>query len=391
MNSNTFCVAPWAMTVVRPSGALVPCCVWKGKFDKKFFEYDDWINSDYMKSVRQSLHRGEKISACQTCWNDEDSGKVSQRKLFERDFYSEVQKYKSATNCEVDAPSVGIDLKLGNLCNLKCVMCFPNSSSQIMTEYKEHIDKFESMNYYEIRPDLENNFQWPLSAEFVDFMTKFNHSIKWIKLTGGEPTMIPYVFDILDNIKHPETVSIELITNATKINDRLLNSLLKFKKVSLGISLEGVGDHNNQVRWLSKWTEVEQNVLKLRDLRKKRAGIYVGLLHVFQCFSIKTLIPLLQWCEENLMILNLQTLTTPPYLSISSVHPEEIEKFRYELKQVKFLVNGNVPSTVLKMIDTTYNYSAVLEQQRNEYLSTLDTIRGSNLTDIIKSYEQTTI
>jgi hypothetical protein len=379
------------MTTVNPTGKLMPCCVWKGQVSNPISEYDNWINSEYMQSIRESLHTGKKISPCQTCWDCESSGIKSFRNILEETFPDEVAKYKISKEWLVESPSVALDLKLGNLCNLKCVMCFPNASSQLMTEYKEHKIKFESLSKYELRAELEIDFRWPLSSEFVEFMNRFSDTVRWIKFTGGEPTMNPYIFEILDQIKKPELVTVHLITNATKVNNKLLNLLSKFQQVIMIVSLEGIGLHNDQVRWLSHWDEVEQNVLKLQGLGKNSHSYHMNILHVMQCFSVNTLIPLLDWCENNKLKLCVNPLMIPDYLSISSVLPAVIDRFCNELKKLKLVINNDVPEMVLNLIETTYHYDPTLRQQQIEYLTMLDDIRGSNLINLMNEYEPTTI
>jgi hypothetical protein len=44
------------------------------------------MNSQTIKDARQSLHNGEKISACDKCWTNESAGKKSLRQIYNVEF-----------------------------------------------------------------------------------------------------------------------------------------------------------------------------------------------------------------------------------------------------------------------------------------------------------------
>jgi sulfatase maturation enzyme AslB (radical SAM superfamily) len=268
-----------------------------------------------------------------------------------------------------------LDLKLGNLCNLKCVMCGGNASSQLMTEYVQHKEKFNKIkNYW--TPNTEVDFAWPLSTEFQEFISRFQHNLKWIKFTGGEPTLIPYVLDFLSQIECPEEVTVSLITNGTTYNTQLFEVLKKFKTLWLNVSLEGIKKHNDLIRYKSKWAEVEQNILAYKQLPNVRFVIN----HVLQAFSVHTLLPLLKWCEEHELKLIFTLLLGPVFLTLNTVSPGDIEQFRLELTdyQNHVKLNSDIIPGVLSVLKD-YVHNSTLEQERLQYLSTLDDIRNTDL------------
>jgi organic radical activating enzyme len=378
MNNKTFCIAPWTQVCVFPTGKLSPCCNWKGETELDYTQYDQWINSQVIKNARQSLHRGEKISACSKCWTDESAGKKSLRQIYNVEFAKYFDFSKLNDQWTILDASVTLDLKLGNLCNLKCVMCSGASSSQLMSEFKTNLEYFQKLPYFKV-PPTEVDFSWPLDKKFKTFLDRFKNQLRWIKFTGGEPTLIPYVHDLLNSIDNPELVTVSLTTNATQINSRLLDTLAKFKKIWISVSLEGIGKDNDQIRYLSHWDEVEKNILKYKNL----TNTYFNINHVLQCFSVVTLIPLLQWCEKHQMKLGLIRLTDPTYLHINSVSPDIALNFVEQLSQLKLTINNDVKLQVLQFFDE-YCHNAELEDQMRQYINTLDGIRGTNLNKLLK-------
>jgi len=381
MNSTTFCLAPWVSTCVTSSGKLAPCCNWSETSDTDFRDFDSWINSDYLQDVRKRMYQGEKISQCDVCWKDESVGKQSLRKIYNLEFARFSDRNHIDKNWQVKDSVCALDLKLGNLCNLKCVMCNPSSSSQLLTEYKANDTKFNSLTNYSVN-FLNKDFSWPLTDDFKQFLGKFQNQIKWIKFTGGEPTIIPHVLDVLDEIDCTNGVTVSFTTNATKLDQKFVDKIKKFSQVWLSVSLEGIEEHNDQIRFLSHWAEIEQNILSVYNL----PNVYFSVSHVLQCFSVRTLIPLLQWCEKYQIPLRILKLSKPEYLSLDTVDANVINKFADRLKELNLTTNQNILQQVLTYLQG-HTYSENLEQQRHEYLQLIDSIRSTKTDQIIEEIE----
>jgi molybdenum cofactor biosynthesis enzyme MoaA len=377
MNSKSFCLAPWTSTCVMPSGTLAPCCVWKGISNTNFQDFDSWINSDFLQDIRRRMYQGEKIKECDVCWQDESAGKKSLRQIYNKEFSKFSVRDHINKNWKVTNSICALDLKLGNLCNLKCVMCNPSSSSQLLSEYKTNTIKFDSLKNYNV-DFLEKDFSWPSTDDFKQFLNRFQSQIRWIKFTGGEPTIIPHVLDLLDNCANEITIT--LTTNGTKLDHNLIGKIKKFHTVWLTVSLEGIQEHNDQIRFGSHWAEIEKNILAVANL----PNVYFNINHTLQCFSVVTLVPLLEWCNQHDLELNIGKLSRPEYLSLDAVDAHAINKFAQELKALGVDKNKNVVNAVLGFLQN-YKYSADLEQQRHEYLQLIDSIRSTK-TDQIISY-----
>lgn len=377
MDSKTFCIAPWVHTCVRPNGTLTPCCIWKKPSDYYFTEFDRWKNSNELKQLRADLYQGVAVDGCSDCWTNEKIGKRSLRQIYNSEFSGYFDFKTLQQDWTIDDSIATVDFKLGNLCNLKCVMCNGNSSSQLMTEFRQNQEKFASLNFVK-SPSLDQKFDWPTDPEFENFLSLLIQNVRWIKFTGGEPTMIPYVIDLLKKIPRPDLVTVSLTTNGTKFDQSLFDTLKKFKQLWITVSLEGIEDHNDQIRYLSDWTQVKNTVIELSKL----SNCYFSISHVLQCFSIQTLIPLLKWADSMGMPVSLIILSTPKYLSLNGVNTSLISKFKHELKQLDLDVNQSVVDEVLNYLEQ-HQHEPVLEQQREQYLSMVDQIRGTRLSAII--------
>ena len=115
-----------------------------------------------MQKVRSDLSNGKKISQCTLCWDREDKGFSSMR--------LEANKEYGMHDSTLATPKY-LDLRLSNLCNLKCRMCNPVYSSQIAKEYKTTDDKwydefvigeerdFKTNTLQEVKPQMWEEFK----------------------------------------------------------------------------------------------------------------------------------------------------------------------------------------------------------------------------------------
>ena len=375
MNSRTFCAAPWAHIFVGGNGKLGPCCAWNtNQLSGSYTQIMKFYNGEEMRNLRKQLHHGEQVPACNICWQEEAHGKLSMRQIYSRDLSRKVNLRSLDTETwQADVP-VSYYLELGNLCNLQCVMCDSEHSTSIGAEYQQHQQEFSQLKFY-AKPTVKGEFTWPRELGFKQFIDEYSDKIQILRLAGGEPTLIPYVHDLFDSIPHPENVDLEITTNATKITDRFLEQASKFKSVRIIASVEGVGTDNDQIRYGSNWTEFQQNLRKLKELPNS----YIVLNYVFQCFSIKTFLPLLAWADSNNFTLDVWSVQDLDYLDIHSVEPQQIDEFVDMLEKTTSEYNQLALDTVLNKI-AHYQYNPLQHVQMLEYLKTLDSIRGTQLT-----------
>lgn len=372
--TSTFCAAIHHHINLTPNGYIEPCCVWtKDDSDQefKFTQLEEYKNSAQLKKFKQDLDSGIKLPQCRLCWRQEEIGQSSQRMMYNKWLTRDDSKLTS------------VEFKLGNLCDLKCVMCNGENSSQISTEYKLHRQKFEKFDQIIMKPGYSNifiksqntsDFNWPESEEFKSFTDLIKDDLKEIILTGGEPTIIPYVTRLLANLPNPENVRLTMITNANSTNTRLIEILKNFKHVNVTVSLEGVEDHNDMVRFNSDWNCVVENIHRYKEL----PNVSIKINHVLQAFSVTTLIPLIQWTRAQGLELRFTPLFSPLHLTLDSVPAERIQQFANELEEIDS-PTAKIALEALK----THVFDPKLEMIRKQHIGLLDEIRKTKLSSLI--------
>ena len=113
---------------------------------------DELYNGKEFQELRQAFRDGKQPVECYTCWNMESAGNVSLRQMvFKRvkdNFNIKLQNYEPYL----------IDLKLNNVCNLKCRMCGPSASSMIMKEMESEGVVFKDKDYWLSNKILDTEF-----------------------------------------------------------------------------------------------------------------------------------------------------------------------------------------------------------------------------------------
>ena len=262
--SKTFCSRPWNDVFLANKG-YSPCCMIK---KTEFGSYQDYLSSDYLKSIKKSLLAGERHSACKTCWEQEDSKVWSNRVALEVE--------------DFDNPKVlyaGIDFS--NTCNLACQMCGPYLS----TSWGKRLNKRDGSKI-----QVWNTLSDPRKK--LEFYNEILPNLLQLGMSGGEPFQSP---DNLELLKIAPRINRKLslfynsnVTNLYFKREYIPKYFKNFLNVTVAASVDGYGLANDYQRLNSKWDVVEKNMLEIKE--------YVNYIHatptIYTLFSIGDLI---QW------------------------------------------------------------------------------------------------
>ena len=151
---------PWVSLEATTVGTVRPCCLANdelvdnagNKFNLATANFNGIQNSDSMKKLRQEFIEGGQPQTCSKCWREESVGRTSKR----MHTLDRLKHMLPAQDWTADAkPLMFLDLKLGNICNLKCRICGSWSSSTIATEELQHLQpnehKKDNYHYHMLR------------------------------------------------------------------------------------------------------------------------------------------------------------------------------------------------------------------------------------------------
>lgn len=378
IKKDTFCVAPWYSIYVGSDGKLAPCC----KFDTQqstFRKTEEYWRSPELDTVRQDLLNGVKNANCNRCWKDEQSGGdslrlISNRTIGPRTDGPIMEQIRDPKLANIKS----FDLTLGNLCNLKCVMCKPALSSQLLAEadlnpaLKARYDK----NYE------QKDFNWPKGDDFVDWCNRHLPQAIHIKFTGGEPFIIPWIPTVLDKIpdEQKKRCVLHFDTNLTIVNLGLFENFSKFKQVWLSVSVEGIEQTHEYLRYGHKWETLENNIRLIQEM--KIPNLIFQVNHVVQTASYHSIIPMTQYFDDLDMEIHPILLKGPRHHHISALHRVAKQSFldrtrQYNGRNHNFIKFVRSVSELHKEQDTTLTRLCIQD------LTNLDRVRNNDYRDII--------
>jgi MoaA/NifB/PqqE/SkfB family radical SAM enzyme len=264
INDPAYCILPFNHMNFHPNGNVSLCCV------AKMFPPDDGfyrdgrtmlnLNNNPLKQiwedssvndVRKQMLEGVKPNACVGCYAIEDNNGESRRQTENKRW----RRYKEEPNLEF------LDLRISNTCNLKCMMCYPDSSSSLMSDYKQWSDKLDFVPKNPVDPKM---FNW-FDEDFIEQLMNYKDSLKYLYINGGEPFIMPLHWKFLERLIEEDVaknIHISYNTNCTTYDDKFSEYWKHFKRVTLGLSVDAIGDKNKFIRYPSNWETLNDNVLK---------------------------------------------------------------------------------------------------------------------------------
>lgn len=269
-----WCIDPFISFAHTADGYYRPCCIStvdrnNGPNVKNMTPLEYWSGEEMQTLRREMLENNlsdKNKNICKQCIKNDSEGIRSRRKL-QNDMYLNrievvniVDKYEDPDYVAQPDDLVYVNWKiLGNLCNLKCLMCGPSASSKIAAEWKKH-NIFNHGNLIASeRIPYDNN---SIDEYMQDFRTILNKIDKF-SLVGGEAFINPNfdkIWDIIINSENIKNLALLIITNGTLLPQKVLDSAHKFKRLTLLFSIDGVEDRGSYVRSGLDWKKFDTNV-----------------------------------------------------------------------------------------------------------------------------------
>ena len=283
-NFPNFCSIPFLSMYLKEdisdNSSARPCCEYRGKFlSKPITNIDDYWNTQDYQNLRDAFNNRIMPKQCEVCINDENNGIRSKRMDFNDDYFKQAQ-YFFENKTVICPPPLYYDIRPSNYCNLECTMCNPYNSSAIDERYR----KYEDKSFF-LADDIYNGTH---DDGWVDYLENNAQYIKKICYAGGEPLLMPQVIEninwLVDN-GYSKNIDIKFLTNATVFRSKWVELFPKFNRVEFNLSIDGVGDTIEYVRYPSKWTVVEKNLKFFKTLNDEYDNIDVKIIPSIQLLN----------------------------------------------------------------------------------------------------------
>jgi len=315
-NLESFCPEAWNQIEIDGQGDFKLCCL--ANFDKDFgmaqdkdgntmnimtHSIEEAMNSETHKKQRLELSKNIKPLRCRNCYDSEESTKglpgffntenkrgVSKRQRVLWHTTPQVPEYtrfyeahkitNSDGTIDLDKTKiVNLDLRFGNLCNQKCIMCSPQHSNQWYDDWislgygdgsykKGHAKTFEFFKDAHGKTQMKDTPRWWETDKWWSTFDKMAPGLRHIYFTGGEPLVVPAMqktLDILISKGYAKNIELRYDTNLSVINKKVIDKWKHFKNVLLCVSIDDVGDRYELIRHPGDFSKVKNNIITLQD------------------------------------------------------------------------------------------------------------------------------
>ncbi len=282
--SKTFCMHPFTGLATREDGAIKVCCRSAPVGFIQDNSLEEIWNNDTMREVRRQVLCGERPEVCRPCFDLEDQGVESLRQRHIKGVIPEarinlypnvLEQLRDDYTMPFEFPTM--EIKLNNLCNLKCRMCHPMDSTswndwdQVEDFYKKEnnylvpvINKLELKTSRYLCPFEDTDNWWQSFEKLLPYFRR-------VEFAGGEPLMDPQHYKILDMLKpYAKNIEIKYATNGTTLGiskGRTIHDYWPyFRSVAVNVSIDGIHDVYNHIRSNSKFDDVERNIKEIKSI-----------------------------------------------------------------------------------------------------------------------------
>jgi len=389
MHQENFCISPW-INMVLPHHGNIRCC---NDFEESlgninFNSLDNIYNNQNYKKVRSTILDNKIHKGCEGCRFKESKGGVSKRTIM-----NEYIKKWNLYNMEVNTNSVlenlmFIDIRLSNLCNLKCRHCNPNLSSSWTNDMLklESTDIFK--NYMHKTIEFKKRGIIEIDTNKIIEICSSLKNLKVLEFKGGEPLLKQKeIKTILENV-NIKNIRIGIITNGTvKINNDLKKLFNLANAVFMHFSIEAGENIFQYIRGTSLSTLAPVIIDTHDNLNKVDFTFRVTQMpyNIFEYPNVYNFIKSLNLKKYDISELLLENWVVKPSFLNTYILPLEV-RIQAAEELTKFLdKTPGVHKSVYKFRDSLklpQNNQSKDFKNFKDFTSALDKVRNTSFKDI---------
>jgi sulfatase maturation enzyme AslB (radical SAM superfamily) len=347
---------PFTGLATREDGAIQICCRSHPIGQILDNSLEEIWNNENMLRIRKQVLNNERPKECSPCFNLEDQGVESlrQRHIAGKIPEARIKLYPNALDDLRDDFSMPfefptMEIKLNNLCNLKCRMCHPMDSTS-WNDWEEIEEFYVKDNNFTVQSVRDLNLlKKPYLDKFDDNPNWWNSFEKVIpyfcraEFAGGEPLMDPQHYRILDMLKpYGNQIEIKYATNLTVLGIKGSRTVWDywpyFKSIAVNVSIDGIGIVYEHIRGNSNWKDVVDNIRQIQSI--PNISRIVGAVAV-QVGNVLTLDKMIEIFLDDLGIVFYTNMVNYPKALCPQVLPKELKDLAiFRLEKIKLRIKN---------------------------------------------------
>jgi len=384
--SKSFCMMPWIHLHITPAGVAVPCCIGNQSTpignanDSSLLEL---MNSPGMCDLRKDMVEGVLNPICSACHRHEEQGVNS----FRSEINTQVSKYFDESMLHTDITYKlsnfkmrYFDIRLSNICNMKCRTCNSHYSS-----LWEQEDVKQGRQLFNI-----------VKEQRSDYLQQILNNVPYIDMAyfaGGEPLITEDHYTILEEMIRQNRTDIVLRYNTNlsslKFKNKDLISIWKHftKEIEVYASLDHYGEKAEYIRHGTDWSQIEHNF----ELLRKTSNVRLHINSVLSIYNFETFGDFYfylmdnNWCTPKTPTYTVYNMISPVYLTALALPVEHkirgIEKIQQVINR---MIASNYSKSQIAQLENAINWvnsDNTWEQYKTtfrEEITRLDTLRDEN-------------
>ena len=235
---------------------------------KGFDSYENLNKSEWLEDIKDSMNRDQWPEECVRCQQSENLTGESIRT-------NSIARHNMLHPIRKDYLIVGG--VLDNICNSACQSCSANLSTKIGSLEAKNYPRVNNLGLFKALPQ---------------------ERIIELDVNGGEPTASKNYKGLLRNL--PANVKIvRMNTNGSRIIPELEDVLKRNIMVIVTMSLDGIGDVHDYLRWPIKWDDYKKTVDAYQKLQKSYKLLQLDMWSTVSCFNVKTLPDIINFANHK--------------------------------------------------------------------------------------------
>lgn len=312
--SPSFCGAKWGnATIWLESGKTASChhpLAHKIPLHELQRSYKALHNTEHKKAARRDMLNGIRTPECEACWAVERQGPhlVSDR-IFKSIIHPEEQLivWAGSSRDTADVTPRTLEISFSRLCNMACHYCSQDYSTTWATDLHKHgtytnlstpghqvfteiLPANEGLQPSGNNPYLEAFWKW-WEDELADNLVE-------LRVTGGEATMAPDFWRLLDWYRDNPNRGPKLVVNSNMVMaphllTRLIDRSKSIRHFEVYTSSEAIGEQGEYIRDGFKYNQWLHNLHALRNNGNVAAIHCMMTLNALSMFTVESFLDFL--------------------------------------------------------------------------------------------------
>jgi len=254
-----------------------------------------------MLAVRQQFASGKNVEGCFKCYDPESKGIRSFRTKMLGNLNN-----RDGLVPFLDDEIRALDLRIGNICNLSCTMCYSGNSNRIYQQIPKMAEHF-GWSQGRVDDELEKyharNYDWSNDERAWDnIISAIDKNLLHCYLAGGEPF---YLKNFASTVKRIGSIapnaSFVINTNGTRLLREKDLKQYEGLKVGIRLSVDGWGLSDEWTRQETVWEEK----LAVMDQYYKEFNLRVFDITA-NAFSVRSIPKLIEYLDERYPLSQIQ-------------------------------------------------------------------------------------